>query len=204
MAFTLFIIGLLASLLASMPLGMLNLTAIEIGSKGNAAHVARFSVGAASIEFFLALLAVTFSAWFIHHEKIFMIFNITVIPVLLTLSFLYLKKNSKPTRLTKKFDNMSPLGRAVSLALLNPVALIFWTIFTSFIMANFSINIEGIGVFALVSGISLGTFTVLFLYGRLSKILVQKIPFVRKQLNLIIGTAFMVIAVLHCVRLCLL
>ncbi len=201
MIFTLFIIGLVASLLASLPFGMLNLTAVEIGSKGNSGKVARFSMGAASIEFILALLAVTFSAWFIAHEKLFLVFNIVVIPVLLSLSFLYLKKNNKPSRFTKRFDRMPPCGKAISLALLNPVALIFWTLFTTFILGNFDISIEGIGVFALVTGISLGTFVILFLYGRLSKFLVRKIPFVRKQLNYIIGSAFIVVALIHSARL---
>jgi len=89
---SIFFIGFIASFIGSLPIGMLNMTVMEISFSKSLKQGIMFSAGAAFVEFFQAIIAVKFSSWFLENPTVEMMIKLSVIPVLLIFGIIHLRK----------------------------------------------------------------------------------------------------------------
>jgi len=192
-------IGFIASFIGSLPLGVLNLTVMDIAINKRFRDVVYFSVGAAGIEFFQALLAVKFSAWFLDRPSLDLAFNIIVIPIFLGLSIYYFRKSRKSLADKKSTRELSSFHKGVLLSVINPLAIPFWIFYATYFNSLGLIILENYYIVLFVAGIAAGTFIALLVFGKVSRFIVSRIKVLNLWIDQIIGVVFLCLFVFQVV-----
>lgn len=193
-----FLIGLLASFIGSLPLGVLNLSVIQLSGTRSLNQGYLFSFGASVIELIQAFIAIWFAEWFLRSSELGNIFQLIAIPILIGLGVYYLrqKKYSNPSE-TRTTSKMSGFTKGVLLSVANPVAIPFWIFYSAWFYSNQWITYEFPIIIALVAGIAGGTFLCLALYGTLGQYLYTKLSAYQLRINQLIGSVFIILALLQ-------
>jgi len=184
-------IGLIASFIGSLPLGVLNLTVMDIAIHKSKRDVLYFALGAAGIEFFQAFIAVKFSSWFLNKPSIDMIFNIIVIPVFIILSIYYFRKSRKKLEAKKNKRNISSFNKAVLLSAINPLSIPFWIFYATYFNSLGLILFENLYIVLFVTGIAVGTFFALISFGKISRLIITRIKVLNLWIDKIIAIVFL-------------
>jgi len=183
------IIAFLFSFLGSIPPGTLNLSVLQLSIDQKINAAIRFCIAAAIVEIPYAYIAIKFQSIIVSSP--FMMDNLNIIAsvVMITLgSFnIYAAKNS--TGITTQFKD-SGFRKGVILSILNPLAIPFWIGVSTYLVSIDWVILESewlIGWF--VTGVSLGTFGLLFLIVILGK---KVAPLFRKKeiIHIIPGIIF--------------
>ena len=192
-------IGLVASFIGSLPLGVLNLTVMDIAINKKKRDVLYFALGAAGIEFFQALVAVKFSSWFLSKPSLDMDFNIIVIPVFLALSIYYFRKSRKKLKEKKSTRELSSFNKAVILSVINPLCIPFWIFYSTYFNSLGLIIFENYYIILFAAGISAGSFLALLTFGRVSRYIISKIKVLNLWIDQIIGAVFLCLFIFQAV-----
>lgn len=187
-----FLIGFTASFIGSLPVGMLNLTIMDISLHRGQKQVLFFSSGAATVEFFQAFVGVYFSSWFLMNPKITLFFEVMVIPLFLTLSIVYFLKEKTDSD-SKRIKKGSEFGKGLWLSFINPLPIPFWIFYATYFHAEHWIRLDTPSILTFVLGITFGTFLALLLFGRLSNLIAVRIKKINLWINKIIGSAFFIL-----------
>lgn len=158
-------IAFVFSFLGSIPPGAINLSVLQLSVEGHFKAALRFAIAAAIVEFPYAFLAVKFQAYLLSSPIIIDNIKLIAAVVMLLLGFINLY-NSKNTNTNRTLERLKQSGfrKGIIISILNPLAIPFWVGVTAYL--------DGIGWVSLqqskeiliyVSGISLGTFALLFL-----------------------------------------
>ncbi|MFA8300114.1 MAG: LysE family transporter [Hyphomicrobiales bacterium] len=187
-----FLIGFAASFLGSLPVGMLNLTVMDISIRRGPKYVTLFSGGAASVEFIQAFIGVYFSSWFLMNQNITLFFEVMVLPLFLTLAIVYFFKDKSSTGNKAEIKN-SEFAKGVWLSFLNPLPIPFWIFYATYFHAEHWISFSTTSIIVFVLGIAAGTFTALLAFGKMSIFIASKIKKINAWINKIIASAFFVL-----------
>ena len=196
------ILGIVASFIGSLPIGMLNLTAIDISVNKGIKSLISFSAAASIIEFFYAFIAIVMTEWIMRNDHLNYYINVAIIPVFIILAINYFYRDNLIRKNKKLPRQQSPFMKGVLLSLINPLCIPFWIFYTSYfhsfgwidLSTNYYISI-------LVLGISVGTFLALIAFGITGQILVTRIQHLNKWLNRIIGFTLILLAIIQAIRL---
>lgn len=194
-----FAIGLFASFIGSLPLGVLNLTAVDIALNKKFRNVVFFSLGAAGVEFFQAFLAVKFSSWFLIRPSLDMLFNIMVIPLFLGLSIYYFRKSRKKLEEKTNGRQLSSFSKGVLLSVINPLAIPFWIFYATYFNSLGLVLFENYYIVLFVAGISAGTFIALLFFGKISRYIVTRIKVLNQWIDQIIAVVFLALFIFQVV-----
>ncbi|MFA8450438.1 MAG: LysE family translocator [Bacteroidales bacterium] len=186
-----FIIGFIASFLGSLPVGMLNLTTMDISMRRGFKQATRFSAGASIVEALQAFVGVFFSSWFLMNQHVTLFLEVLVLPLFLTLSLVYFFKDKNESK--KKQIKGSEFKKGMWLSFLNPLPIPFWIFYATYFHAEHWIRLDNTSIVIFVIGIAVGTFVALVFFGKLSKYISEKIKSINLWINKIIGSAFMVL-----------
>jgi threonine/homoserine/homoserine lactone efflux protein len=201
--FRVFCTGLLVSFLGSLPLGTLNIAAMQISISDGVIGALLFSAGSLSIEIVYVRLSLVAMDWIRKQEKIFRILEwITLaIVVALAVSSFYAALHPK---VEKNFVLDSPLPKFVLglvMSALNPIQIPFWfgwstVLFTKKILLprndHYNLYIIGIGLGTLIGNC-------VFIFGGL--LIAQRINENQDILNWIIGGIFAITALIQIWRI---
>ena len=94
-----FFTGMLISFLGSLPLGTLNVSAMQIGIQENLKNAIRFSLGVALVEILYVRLSLTGIDWVIEHETLFNVLQwitVFIFIILAIIGWQQWKKDLKP------------------------------------------------------------------------------------------------------------
>lgn len=192
-----FFIAFTISFLGSIPVGVLNLTIIDIGLRKPFSQVFLFALACALIEYGQGFVALKFSSLFNSNPNLEVYIDIIAIPVFFVLGIIYLRKHGKSLSLK---NEISDFKKGLLLSIVNPLAIPFWVLWATIannkgwlIMDNFNI-----AIFTL--GISTGTFLTLILYGIAANKIIHKLTFVNKQINRIIGWILIILGIIQVVK----
>ncbi len=192
---SIFLIGFLASFIGSLPIGMLNMTVMEISFSKSLKQGILFSAGAAFTEFFQALVAVKFSSWFLENPTVEMMIKLSVIPVLLIFGIIHLRKKLNDTsKKDNREEKYSGFTKGIFLSGINPISIPFWVFYAVWFQSMGWISFEMIPAIVFVIGITLGTFMCLSIYGKAGQYIFSRITVLNLWMNKIVGSIFIILA----------
>lgn len=194
-----FISAFAVSFLGSIPLGSLNLTAIQIYLQSNFKSVVYFSLSASVIEFFYSYLAIKGEIYISENDFINSIFSYISILVFLLLGFSNLKSTNNSMTLEKisyqnsllKFNYNQPIRKGLMLSVLNPQAIPFWIILSNFLKKEGLVQFQSVAdILYYTMGVAFGTFfcllTLTLFVGKILKQKNVRMVFLNKSIGVLL------------------
>lgn len=197
-----FFTGLVISLLGTLPLGSLNVAAMQVSVQENYRNAIRFSLGVALVEIIYVRISLQGMNWVVENRHLFRILEwctVALFIVLAVSSFIAAgkKRNQKNILLNNKVNRFW-LG--FSMSAINPVQIPFWFIWSTYLMSNGLLAASSVQFNTYTVGIGIGTLGGLafFVFG--GKWLVSKLNASQRAINLAVGIIFIVSAGLQLYR----
>ncbi|MGY0391555.1 LysE family transporter [Bizionia sp. KMM 8389] len=199
-----FILGFIATFLATLPPGLINITAAKISLKEGNTRGVMFSLGACFIIIFQALLATIFARYLSNHPGVIDVLRIValVIFAILSIYFLFIAKGNEKKK--KDVDSRSKTKRffhGMFLSTINFFPIPFQA-YVAITIASFGIlKFSNFGIASFVAGSTLGAFGALYLYMHFfDKIKDRKIAS-QKSMNYLIGIITGLVAIITLVNM---
>lgn len=196
--------GLIISFLGSLPLGTLNIAAMQIGIQESIRDALYFSFGSLLVEMIYVRLSLVGIDWIRKRKKLMMAMEWITLFIIIALavgSFVAASHGSGESKNVILQNNMHRFLLGMFMCAINPVQIPFWfgwstVLFTKKILqpvnAQYNSYIMGIGI-----GTLLGNFV--FIFG--GKWLVQEIANSQQYLNWIIGGIFTLTALIQLIKM---
>ena len=197
--------GLLVSFLGSLPLGTLNVAAMQISVQESIHNAILFALGSLTVEMIYVRVSLVGINWVRKQKKLFRYMEWITVAIVLALaigSFAAAMK-THPAKNVVLNNNINRYALGVILSAINPVQIPFWfgwstVLFTKNILAPknsfYNLYIVGIGI-----GTLLGNFV--FIFG--GKWIVTLLNGNQNFLNWIIGGIFTVTAIIFLIKILL-
>lgn len=196
--------GLLISFLGSLPLGTLNIAAMQIGIQENITYALEFSLGSMIVEMAYVRISLIGIDWIRRQEKLMRVMEwltLLIILALATGSFIAAFKGGGETKNVMLNNDMHRFLLGMLMCAVNPIVVIFWfgwstVLFTKNILlpkpSLYNIYIVGIGLGAFAGNC-------LFIFG--GKFIVEKINDSQKYMNWVIGGIFLLTAIIQIIKM---
>ena len=195
--------GLIVSFLGSLPLGTLNIAAMQIAIAENVKNALLFSLGSLTAEMVYVRLSLVAMDWVRKQERIFKMLEwLTLIIVLaLAVSSFYAALHPTQNKNVLLNNKLPSYLLGLTMSAVNPVQIPFWfgwstVLFTKGILlpktSNYNIYIFGIGLGTLMGNC-------VFIFG--GRLVANKIQGNQSTLNYIIGAVFAVTALIQAWRM---
>ena len=192
-------VGLGISFLGTLPLGTLNVAAMQIANKENIKAGINFSLGVALVEVIYLRLSLKGVGWVIDHPRLFFSLGWVTVLLLVALSvFTFisaLHKREKKNVLLNNKMNRFLLGATMSA--LNPVQIPFWFGWSTYLMTNRVLLPKSIEFNFFTIGGGIGTLCGLAVFVFGGTFVVQKLNANQKKVDIVIGCIFAVTAVIQ-------
>jgi threonine/homoserine/homoserine lactone efflux protein len=194
-----FFVGLVISFLGTLPLGTLNVTAMQISLRENVKAAVKFSIGVALVEIIYLRLSLTGMGWVIDHPRLFYYLGWVTVAMLVALAVAtFISSSHKREKKNVLLENrMNRFLLGATMSGLNPVQIPFWFGWSSYLMTNRVLLPKTIEFNFFTVGGGIGTLCGLavFVYG--GKIVVQKLNANQRKMDVAIGCIFAVTAVIQ-------
>jgi threonine/homoserine/homoserine lactone efflux protein len=172
-----FLIGLVASFIGSIPPGTLNILVLQMGLENKLRTAMRFILAVAIIEYPYAWIAVKFEHLITSSPVVQQNFKLLAAVVMLALGILGLWSARKPSALTVKLQE-SGFRKGLVLSILNPQAIPWWIGTTAYFKAQGWIVLDTpLRLQSYVLGTSIGVLLLLILFAFLA----QRLSYVIKN-----------------------
>jgi len=201
---SIFFWGLIISFLGSLPLGTLNVAAMQIGIQESVQQAIYFSLGSLLVEMIYVRISLVGVDWIRKQEKLMKAmewFTLIIILALAAGSFAAAIKNGGDTKNVFLENNMHRFLLGMFMSAINPVQIPFWfgwstVLFSKKILlpvkSHYNIYIIGIGLGTLVGNC-------VFIFG--GKWMVQRIENSQQYINWVIGGIFALTAVIQFIKM---
>lgn len=196
--------GLVISFLGSLPLGTLNVAAMQIGIQESITNAMYFSFGSLLVEMIYVRLSLVGIDWVRKQKKLMKAMEWITLAIILSLavgSFIAAIKDHGNTKNVMLQNNMHRFLLGMFMCAINPVQIPFWfgwstVLFTKKILepvkAQYNTYIVGIGLGTLMGN-------AVFIFG--GKWMVQKIANSQQYLNWVIGGIFALTAIIQFIKM---
>lgn len=195
--------GLIVSFLGSLPLGTLNIAAMQIAIAENVKNALLFSLGSLTAEMVYVRLSLVAMDWVRKQERVFKMLEwLTLIIVLaLAVSSFYAALHPTQNKNVLLNNKLPSYLLGLTMSAVNPVQIPFWfgwstVLFTKGILlpktSNYNIYIFGIGLGTLMGNC-------VFIFG--GRLVANKIQGNQSTLNYVIGAVFAVTALIQAWRM---
>lgn len=199
-----FLFGMLVSFLGTLPLGNLNITAMQIGLQENKKNAWKYATAVAIVEIAYLRLSLTAVNWILQNQVLFTILGWVTVFVFAALGiavFISASKEGKDKKALLLRNNVDRFILGLSMSAINPAQIPFWFLWSSYlintkVLAN---NIFDYNYFTIGAG--LGTITGLALYIHGGAWLVTKLNTSNKTMNKILGGIFLLSALIQLGRM---
>ena len=196
--------GLIISFLGSLPLGTLNVAAMQIGIQESIKNAMYFSIGSLLVEMVYVRLSLVAIDWVRKQHKLMKAMEWITLLIIVALavgSFIAASKSGGTAKNIMLQNNMHRFLLGMFMCAINPVQIPFWfgwstVLFTKKILepkpSHYNLYIVGIG---------LGTLTgnAVFIFG--GKWMVQRIANSQQYLNWVIGGIFALTALIQLIKM---
>ena len=202
--FLIFCWGLLISFLGSLPLGTLNVAAMQIGIQESIKEAIYFSLGSLLVEMIYVRISLVGVDWIRKQEKLMKgmeWFTLIIIIALAVGSFIAAASKDESTKNVMLQNDMHRFLLGMFMSAINPVQIPFWfgwstVLFNKKILlpvkSHYNIYIVGIGLGTLIGNC-------LFIFG--GKLLTQRISNSQQYINWVIGSIFALTAVIQAIKM---
>jgi len=200
---SLFFFGFFFSFVGSITPSMLNMTALKISLEKGSNAANKYALGVALLVVPQIYIAVILTKYITENPKILETFDKVgiVIFMLLSLYFYSESKKSKVNVDVKKTKKENPFLTGITLSLLNMFAVPFFCGIIV-LLDNFTLfYFDTIPILFFILGSVLGTFYILFLYGKFAKIIQKKTGKLIRDVNLVLSILTGLVAVVTLIKL---
>ena len=188
------------SFLGSLPLGTLNIAAMQIGIQESIKDAMYFSIGSLLIEMIYVRISLVGIDWVRKQERIMKIMEwitLGIIAALAVGSFIAATKQGGNAKNVLLNNNMNRLFLGMFLCAINPVQIPFWFGWSAVLFDKKILEPKKGQYNSYIAGIGIGTLlgNCVFIFG--GKLIVQKISNSQQYLNWIIGGIFTLTALIQ-------
>ncbi len=195
-----FLWGLMISFLGSLPMGTLNITAMQIGIQESVNHALQFSIGSLLVEMVYVRLSLVAINWVRRQEKLMRIMEWITLAIIVALaigSFIAATKDGAGSKNIMLHNSMNRILLGMFLCAINPVQIPFWFGWSTVLFTKKILQPVKSQYNSYIIGIGLGTLlgNCVFIFG--GKWLVEKIHNSEDYLNWVIGGIFTITALIQ-------
>lgn len=190
------------SLVGSLPLGNLNITAMYIAAKKGINAASYFALGVVLIEIVYLRVSLFFINWVISNKSLFNILQWGVVLLFVLLAVNSFSATNKKKGNAPIIQTTNPLLLGIILSAINPLQIPFWAGWAVYLTGT-KILTEGnvyYNVFALSAGV--GTFLALFIFILFGNRLSNYIKSNTQRINMLMGVLFLLLAIYQVWSLC--
>ena len=194
--FTHLLFGFLMAFIGVSAPGMLNMTSLRVKIEKNARSAFLFALGAALIVIPQALIALSFTKYFVKHPEVIEHLKTGGVFVLLALSVFFFFQARKKIKAegTKRKGNYFFIG--MFLSSINMLAIPYYFFFSSFLDEKGLIIMEQPYISFFVAGAFLGTFALFSVYIQFAKIIERRVQFIARNINYVLSILFFALSIL--------
>ncbi len=198
-----FITGLFISFLGSLPLGTLNVAAMQLAITDGYTQAVLFSLGSLLVEMIYVRLSLVGMDWIRKQEKIFKILEWITLLIVVALAFSSFYAALHP-KTGKNIVLGSPLPRFIlgaTMCAVNPVQIPFWFGWSTVLFSKKVLLPKNSHYNSYIVGIGIGTFigNCVFIFG--GQLVAQKLNTNQHILNWVIGGIFALTAIIQTWRM---
>ncbi len=198
--------GILISFLGSLPLGTLNIAAMQIGIQESINNALFFALGSLTVEMIYVRISLIGIDWVRRQKKLLKIMEWITLSIIIALaagSFIAATRNGEHAKNIMLNNTMHRFLLGMFMCAINPVQIPFWfgwstILFTKGVLEpnknQYNFYIVGIGIGTLLGNC-------VFIFG--GKWMVQRIANSEQYLNWVIGGIFAITAVIQLVKIML-
>ena len=195
-----FIWGLVISFLGSLPLGTLNIAAMQIGIQESIKDALYFSIGSLLVEMVYVRISLVGIDWVRKKEKLMKAMEWITFGIILALaagSFIAAMKDGEGSKNVMLNNNMHRFLLGMFMCAINPVQIPFWFGWSTVLFSKKILEPVNAQYNSYIIGIGLGTLmgNAVFIFG--GKWMVEKIANSEQYLNWVIGGIFAITAVIQ-------
>ena len=189
---------MLISFLGSLPLGTLNIAAMQIGIQESIKDAIYFSIGSLLVEMIYVRISLVGIDWVRKQEKIMKIMEWITLGIIVALavgSFIAATQHGGNAKNVLLNNNMHRLLLGMFLCAINPVQIPFWFGWSAVLFDKKILEPEKHQYNSYIIGIGIGTLmgNCVFIFG--GKWLVERIANSQQYLNWVIGSIFAITAI---------
>ncbi|HNJ28918.1 MAG TPA: LysE family transporter [Ferruginibacter sp.] len=199
-----FLWGLLISFLGSLPLGTLNIAAMQIGIQESVTNALYFSLGSLLVEMIYVRISLVGVDWVRKQEKLMKAmewFTLIIILALAAGSFMAALKDGAETKNVFLENTMHRFLLGMFMSAINPVQIPFWFGWSTVLFSKQILEPVKSQYNLYIVGIGLGTLAgnCVFIFG--GKWLVERITGSQEYLNWVIGGIFAITAIVQAIKM---
>jgi threonine/homoserine/homoserine lactone efflux protein len=196
--------GLVISFLGSLPLGTLNIAAMQIGIQESIKDAMYFSLGSLLVEMLYVRLSLVGIDWVRKQEKLMKAMEWITLAIILALavgSFIAAARSQGGSKNVLLNNNMHRFLLGMFMCAINPVQIPFWFGWSTVLFTKKILEPKQAQYNSYIVGIGLGTLlgNCVFIFG--GKWMVQKIANSQQYLNWVIGGIFALTAVIQFIKI---
>jgi threonine/homoserine/homoserine lactone efflux protein len=198
-----FVTGLIISLLGGLPLGSLNITAMQLSVEETSREAVKYAIGVALVEIIYVRISLKGMDWVMENQSLFNILEWCTVFLFLILgasSFIAARKagTGQKNLILKSGINRFLLG--VTMSALNPVQIPFWFIWSTYLLSNHFLESTTWDFNLYTVGIGFGTMLGLGIFIFAGKWIVEKLNASHRAINYTVGVIFFISAVIQFYR----
>ena len=197
--------GMIVSFLGSLPLGTLNVAAMQISVQENVRNAILFSLGSLSVEMIYVRISLVGINWVRRQKKLFRWMEWITVAIVLALAIGSFAAAMQPHHAKNVMlnNNINRYLLGVMLSAINPVQIPFWFGWSTVLFTKNILQPKNSFYNLYIVGIGLGTLmgNCVFIFG--GKWIVQKLNGNQSLLNWIIGGIFAVTAIIFLIKILL-
>lgn len=199
-----FCIGLGISFLGTLPLGTLNVAAMQIAVTDGIQPAIMFSLGALLVEICYVRLSLVAMDWVRKQEKIFRFLNWFTLLIIVALAISSFIAASHPSGDGKNVILSNTMPRfllGITMSAINPVQIPFWFGWSTVLFTKNILQPKASNYNSYITGIGMGTFlgNAIFIFG--GRLIVKSLNANQHVLNYIIGGIFAITAIIQAYRM---
>lgn len=192
------------SFLGSLPLGTLNVAAMQIGIQESILNAMYFSFGSLLVEMVYVRISLVGIDWIRKQEKLMKIMEWVTLLIIIALavgSFVAASKGNGDTKNILLQNNMHRFLLGMFMCAINPVQIPFWFGWSTVLFTKKILEPKNEQYNSYIVGIGLGTLlgNAVFIFG--GKWMVQRIANSQQYLNWVIGGIFAITAVIQLIKM---
>ena len=202
--FQIFFWGLLISFLGSLPLGTLNVAAMQIGIQESVQNAIWFSLGSLLVEMVYVRISLVGIDWVRKQQRLMKAMEwitLVIILALATGSFIAAIKSDENSKNVLLNFNLHRFYLGMFLCAINPVQIPFWFGWSTVLFSKKILKTTAFDYNSYIVGIGIGTLlgNCVFIFG--GKWMVQRIANSQQYLNWVIGGIFTLTALIQLVKM---
>lgn len=197
-----FFTGMIISLLGALPLGTLNITAMQISVQENSRNAINFSLGVALVEIAYVRLSLKGMNWVMSNQKLFYILEWATVFLFLILavaSFITVRKSRDKKNILLN-NRMNRFFLGFTMSALNPVQIPFWFIWSTYLLSTKVLEPTETQFNLYTAGIGIGTLLGLGIFIFAGKWVIKKLQASHGAINITVGIIFAISAVIQLYR----